>query len=159
MKMEGFLDKVKKYVVQYVIQAEAEYLGEPGSVKREAVIDKVSALVDIPFIPEFVEGPVMKFLIAYFIDLVVDKLNWATGYSFAGVEIGGEAQTQLAEAADAPLPAVQAAIRSAGPGASVDDKIKALYEQYGIKRRGKEWRSRGRCRSRRPASRPRTRRL
>jgi lysozyme family protein len=136
--MKEFLDKIKKYVVECVIWAESEYLGEGGSVKREAVIGKVAALVDIPYVPEFVEGPVKRSLIGHFIDLVVDKLNWVTGYSFKDIEVSGEAQAQLSEAADAPLPVVQRAIASAPPNASVDEKIKALYEQYGIKEEVKE---------------------
>ncbi|MDR1515665.1 MAG: N-acetylmuramidase [Synergistaceae bacterium] len=136
--MKEFLNKIKKYVIEYVIWAESEYLGEDGSVKREAVIDKVAALIDIPYIPEFVEKPVKRSLIGYIIDLVVDKFNWTTGYDFKGVEVSEEAQAQLAEVVDAPLPMVQAAIASAPPNASVDDKIKALYEQYGIKEEVKE---------------------
>jgi lysozyme family protein len=130
--LKEFLNKIKQYVVEYVIWAEFNYLGEPGTVKRDAVIAKVAGLVDIPYIPGFIEEPVKRFLIGYFIDLVVDKLNWFSGYDFAAKEVSEEAKEQLAEVVDAPLPAMEGAIKSAGPDASIDDRIKALYEQYGI---------------------------
>jgi hypothetical protein len=72
-------------------------------------------------------------LIGVFIDYLVGKLNWVTGGDFKDIELSDEAKEQLAEAADAPVPVVQRAIASAGPGASAEDRIKALYEQYGIK--------------------------
>ena len=131
--MKEFLEKLKRQVIVYVLWAEAEFFGEPGSVNREAVIDKVAALIEIPYVPEFIESPAKKFLIGHFIDLAVDKLNWLTGYSFAGTEISEESQAQLAEAMDAPVAAVSRVIASAKPGAGVEEKIKALCEQYGIK--------------------------
>jgi hypothetical protein len=131
--LKEFLEKIKQRVVECVLWAELEFLGEPGTVKREAVIDKVAGLIDIPYVPGFVEEPPKRFLIGYFIDLAVDKLNWLSGYDFAGKEVSGEAREQLAEAADAPLPAVAMAVKSAGPDASIDERIKALYEQYGVK--------------------------
>jgi hypothetical protein len=102
--LKEFLNKIKQYVVEYVLWAETEFLGGPGSVKRDAVIDRITGLIDIPYVPEFVETPVKRFLIGYFIDLAVDKLNWLSGYSFADAELTDESKGQLAEVIDAPLP-------------------------------------------------------
>jgi lysozyme family protein len=131
--LKELLDKIKKQVVVYVLWAEVEFLGEPGTVKRGAVIAKVAGLIDVPYVPDFIEEPVKRFLIGYFIDLVVDKLNWLSEYDFTDKEVSEEARGQLAEVVDAPIPVVEGAIKSAGPDASIDDRIKALYEQYGIK--------------------------
>ena len=127
--MKEFLEKLKQTVIKYVVWAENEYVGEPGSVKREAVIEKVAGLVDIPFLPGFVEDPMKRIVIGFLIDLAVDKLNWLTGYSFKGAELSEESQARLAAAVDAPLPAVRSAAASAG---TLEDKINALYEKYGI---------------------------
>jgi lysozyme family protein len=138
MNMKEFLNKIKQQIITCILWVETEYLGADGSVKREAVIDKVADVIDIPYLPGFVEKPLIRLVIGFFNDNLVGLLNWLTGYDFKGAEISEEAQVQLAEAADAPLPVVQKAIASAGPSSSVEDKIKALYEQYGIKAEEKE---------------------
>jgi lysozyme family protein len=128
-----FLDKVKGYVVEWVLKVEREYLGEPGSVKREAVVNGVCALVDIPYVPAVIETPIKRALVGYLVDLAVEKLNWCTGYSFAEAEIAPETQTKLAAVIEAPVPTMAKSLAAASSSSSVDDRINALYEQYGIK--------------------------
>jgi lysozyme family protein len=131
--MKEFLKGIKKQVIAYVIWAEVNLLGAPGSVKREAVINKIVSAIDIPWVPEFIERPLETALVGFFVDLAVEKLNWLTGYSFADVQISEESQERLAEVVEAPVMAVAKAAAYAGPDSSVDDRINALYEQYGIK--------------------------
>jgi lysozyme family protein len=119
-----------------VIRVEREYWGEPGDVKREAAIDAIAGMINIPMIPDIIETPIKRAAIGYLVDLAVEKLNWLTGYSFKNAEISPEAQSQLAAVVDAPITLAAKSIAftpvSQDSGVSVDDRIKALYEKYGI---------------------------
>jgi hypothetical protein len=119
----SLLDNVKKSIVECVIKVEREYLGAPGSVKREAVIDLVIGLVDIPYIPAMIETPIKRAFVGWLIDMAVDKLNWITGYSFADVEITPEAVTKFAPMIEEPVTVVAKSAVMAKPDTSVDDRI------------------------------------
>ena len=128
--MKELLEKIKKQVIDEIIWAEKEFLGAPGSIKREVVIDNLAALIDIPWVPEFVEGPIKRAVIGWIVDLCVEKLNWLTGYDFADVQLDEPEQEKLAKALDAPIPMVA---KAAAHCSTIDERINALYELYNIK--------------------------
>jgi hypothetical protein len=127
--IKEFLDKIKKYAVEQAAWAEREYVGESGSVKRQAVVDKIAGFIDIPAIPDFIEAPIKKAVIGYFVDLAVEKLNWLSGYNFGDIELSEDETNKLAQTIDAPMPVVSRALSAASV---LDDRINALYSQYEV---------------------------
>jgi lysozyme family protein len=125
-------EQIKKYVIEQVLWAEKNLIGESGSVKREAVITRIADLIDIPVIPNFIEEPIKHAAIGYIIDLAVEKLNWITGYSFTDVELDTRQAELLGAVIEAPVPIVVKSLLSRTAEATVDERINALLAQYGL---------------------------
>jgi hypothetical protein len=124
------LENLKKLIFEQVMVFEKKLFGEPGSEKRAAVVDAVAGMIDIPLVPNFVEDPIKRAVIGYFVDLAVEKLNWLTGWDFKDAELSETQVEALAKSITAPLAVVEAAARSAPE--SLDEKIRSLCEKYGI---------------------------
>jgi hypothetical protein len=133
--LKELIEKARLFVVEQVLLIERTYVGEPGSVKRQAVIDSLVKLIDIPMIPNFIEAPIIALMIGYLIDLAVEKLNWLTGYSFKDVELSDGAVSALASSLEAPIPILT---RAASGGDSLEERIAALLKLYGIEPEVKE---------------------
>jgi hypothetical protein len=124
------LEELKRQAIEQAVRIEREMLGEPGSEKRAAVVDVIAGMIDIPFVPNLIEDPIKRAVIGYFVDLAVEKLNWLTGWDFKDAELSEPQVEALAKSIAAPLAVVEAAVQSAPE--SLDEKIKALCEKYGV---------------------------
>jgi hypothetical protein len=129
---EDILKKLGSYTrstVELVLRAEKEMSGRSGEEKKEWVVNTINALVDIPFVPEWIEGAV----IGYVADLTCEKLNWLSDYMFGStvkIEPTPENVSKIASVLNAPVSAMEAARESA---LTIDERLEALYIQYGIK--------------------------
>ena len=118
-------EKVKKWVVDGVEWAEREMRGKTGAEKREAVVNKVDALIPLPWFLEWLDGLV----IAWLVDKVCEKMNWLTDHKFTGNELSEEQSGKLAEVACCSISSIpEEEVR----GKSVDERLNALYEKYGV---------------------------
>lgn len=112
---------IKKWVVEQVLWAETHLKGKTGKEKRAAVVEKLNQLIDIPYMPEWIEAR----LIGLLVDLACEKMNWLTDWNFSGVELDAQRVGELAEVLDAPLPTKTTA-------ATVDERIDEMYKQYKV---------------------------
>ena len=118
-------EKVKKYVVDGVAWAEREMRGKTGAEKREAVVNKVDALIPLPWFLEWLDGLVIGWLV----DKVCEKMNWLTDHKFTGNELNEEQSGKLAAVASCSISSIPA---EEVQGKSVEERLNALYEKYGI---------------------------
>lgn len=120
------LKEMKKWVVEKVLWAETELKGKTGAEKRAVVVAKLNEIIDLPWVPEWVEG----YAIGWLVDFVCDMLNRLFGHDWRGVNPDEEHTERLAEALDAPVAVVSAVAEK--EGLSVDERIDALYKEYRI---------------------------
>ncbi|GHV50481.1 hypothetical protein FACS1894216_02760 [Synergistales bacterium] len=119
-------------IVELVLRAEKEMGGKSGEEKKRWVVNTLNAIIDVPCVPEWIEGAV----IGYVVDLTCEKVNWLTDYMFGkgtAIEPTPANAAKIASVLGAPVDALEDA-RLAGP--SVDERLEALYIQYGIKTAG-----------------------
>ena len=121
--MKDKLIQIKKWVVEQVIWAERELKDKDGALRRAAVIKKVDDMLVLPWWAEWAD----EFVIGYLVDLVCEKLNMFTTREIEKVE--GLEPEKLVAVVDAPIAEVA---KSAAKPESVDDRLNALYKQYGI---------------------------
>lgn len=122
-KISKAYEELKLRIVETVEWAEKELKGKPGEEKRKAVIRKLDDLIVLPFYLEWADD----WIIGYLVDLAVEKLNWLTGWKFAVSEAKID-NKKVAAVLEAP-------INNMNPqdGQTVDERLEALYQQYGIK--------------------------
>jgi lysozyme family protein len=117
-------------IIREVIAAESALKGQSGEAKKAYVIDRLVGLVDIPMIPEFIEGPIKRWLFGYVIDLACEKLNWLTDWAFGDVTLEPEQVEKVAESLEAPVAVMSKA--AAKPAATLEERISNLYQAYNI---------------------------
>lgn len=123
--MKEMLKNIKKWVLEQVVWAEKNLKGKPGAEKRAAVVAKVDDMLALPWWLEWVDGPV----IGWIVDMVCERLNWLTDWKFDEVDLTPERAEKLVVAMGAPLAEVKAA---AEKPKSLDDRLAELSERYGI---------------------------
>ena len=121
-------DKIKKAAVEWAQWAEANMKGKSGAEKRAAVLVKLCGMVDVPLIPEFIEGPIKRWVFGYFVDLAVEKWNWLTDWAFGDLKPTEKQIETLAECVEAPLPKLAAA----AAGGTLDERLAELCRQYKV---------------------------
>lgn len=87
------LQKVKEWVMEQVLWAEKNLKGKPGGEKRAAVVAKVDDMIKLPWWLEWVDGP----LIGWLVDQACDLLNEAHGHDWQDVGTSAEERAVLAE--------------------------------------------------------------
>ena len=123
------LEKIRKTIASLVFWAERNLKGKSGEEKRAAVIERACDAIDVPFVPEFVERPVKRWVFGMIVDAVVEKINWLSDWLFGDIQPTEEQIDKLAEVANAPLAMVASA---ASAGQSFDERLEELYRQYKI---------------------------
>jgi lysozyme family protein len=106
-----------------------------GPEKTKWVVDHAMPYIDIAFVPEWAERMAVEMIVG----LIVEKLNWLTGYLFGKVmdflpeEIRAKLdKAKLAAVIDAPLPVAAAATKGSAQGDSVETRLQELYDKYGV---------------------------
>jgi len=117
--------KLSAPVIEQVLWAEKNLKGKTGAEKKAAVIEKIDAMIPLPWFLEWADGP----LIGMLVDLACEKLNWLTDYDFAGMELNETQTKELAESLNVSVASV-ANIETR----SVSERLDALYEQYGVEK-------------------------
>ena len=87
------MQQIKEWVMEQVIWAERNLKGKPGGEKRAAVVQKVDDMVKLPWWLEWVDGP----LIGWLVDQACDLLNEAHGHAWGDAIVPKEEQEKLAE--------------------------------------------------------------
>ena len=121
--MKEKLNQIKQWVIEQVIWAERELKDKDGELRKAAVIKKVDDMLVLPWWAEWAD----EFVIGYLVDLVCEKLNMFTTREIEKVE--GLEPEKLIAVVDAPIAEVA---KSAAKPESVDNRLNALYKQYGI---------------------------
>jgi hypothetical protein len=129
--MWTWLDKVKNVISECIFWAEG-LEGKTGEEKLNLVADKVAGLINVPFIPDWLEKPLKTAALKPIINLMVDKFNWLFDWNFKGATLTDEQNAKLAEVAEAPVSVVAKAMASVPKEASIDEKLEALYREYKI---------------------------
>lgn len=119
--------KLKVWVVERVLWAEKELRGKTGAEKRAVVVAKLNEIIDLPWVPEWVEGQ----LIGWLVDQVCDKLNILTDHDFSKMQLDEKQTEELVEALEAPTEMV---VSAASKAATVDERLAELCKMYGIER-------------------------
>ncbi len=136
-------DNLKKWVVEQVLWAEQNMKGKTGKEKRQAVVDKLDALIPLPWFLEWMDGP----LIGWLVDKCCALLNAEAGHDWSALNMTGAARESLAqelpdvdaytrtveEVANTAKETVQKTVEKAA--ANLEDtgeKLGSLFEQYGI---------------------------
>lgn len=136
-------NKLKAWVVEQVLWAEANMKGKSGAEKRQAVVDKLDALIPLPWFLEWMDGP----LIGWLVDKCCALLNAEAGHDWSAMNMTAETCESLAqelpdvdaytrtveEVANTAKGTVQKTVEKAA--ANLDDtgeKLGSLFEQYGI---------------------------
>ena len=122
------LQKIRKWVVEQVLWAEQHLKGKSGAEKREAVVEKVCDMIDVPLVPEFVERPIKRWIVGGIADLAVEKWNWLTDWAFTDVSPTETQIEVVAECLDAPLPKMAAAATAP----TLDERLEELCRIYKI---------------------------
>ena len=126
-KITAFLAAAKVAAVAEAIWAESALKGKSGTEKKAAVIRRVSALITVPWYFAWAKD----WCIGKAVDLVVEKLNWATGWDFAGVDIS-PATVDVVLAPQAVVQASTLNTTTASAALDVDARLNELYAQYNI---------------------------
>jgi len=121
------LKEIKKWVVEKVLWVERELKGKSGAEKREVVVRMLNDIIDLPWVPEWIEG----YAIGWLVDFVCDALNRLLGHDWSGATLNEDNVEKLAAALDAPVSAVSAVAEK--QGLSVDERIEELYKEYVLK--------------------------
>jgi hypothetical protein len=146
---EWIIEKIK-WIIALVQSAEASMQGMTAAEKKAWVIDQVVAYVkaiDIPWIPNLVEGaidslligPIVRVIMTYLlgpvVDCVVKWLNATFGHDAITTPLADDQATALAALAQADLakggksePAV-----SGNKTTNIDDRIAELAAKYKLK--------------------------
>jgi len=130
--MLGNLKSFYKTVIEKILDVEKHFRGKTGKEKRDAVVEYMVGLVDIPGIPNFIENPIKRFVFGFIVDKAVEKLNLFTDWDFAGITLSPGQAEKLAEIVDTPVPLVAQAMTALPPTASIDEKLDALYKAYAV---------------------------
>ena len=113
-----FCSGLKKIAVELIVKAESDLPGATGKAKRAFVVERLDALVALPWYLEALDGPLFGVLV----DVICNKLNLLTNHEkalVAGVE----------EKAAAVIEATDKELNAAG---TVDEKLDALYKKYRV---------------------------
>ena len=120
--MRDWLDKIKNALSGAVFWAEG-LEGKTGEEKLELAAERIAGLVDIPFIPDWLEKPLKIAALKPIINLMVDKLNWLFNWDFKGAALTDEQNAKLAEVAEAPVTVAAKAMAGVPKEASIDEKL------------------------------------
>jgi hypothetical protein len=132
--------EIKEKTFGLIQWAEKELTGKSGAEKRAAVVAKLCAIIDIPYIPDWLEGMVEPVLYGWVVDKTCNLLNILTEHAFEALSLSPE---QISKAAglieitpdgtgilpnEMDLPDnVTEAVFDAG---NIDAKLARLYEAY-----------------------------
>ena len=112
-------DKLKKWVVDQVMWAEANMKGKTGKEKRQAVVDKLDSLITLPWFLEWMDGP----LIGWLVDMACSVFNKKNGHDWGNkVQDTKEVvKAVVKELPDPPVPekAMEAVTAMATPSTAV----------------------------------------
>lgn len=124
--MLGFFSKIACWAVDRVLGAEKSMSGKSGKEKRAAVVSMLEKMIPLP---QKLEG-IDDALIGVVVDWVCDTMNWLTDYDFSKTELD-EAQKEKVAAVS-----LNASVASVADttGKSVNERLDALYKQYGIEK-------------------------
>lgn len=90
--------KLKMWVVEQVLWAEQNMKGKSGKEKRDAVVEKLDAMLKLPAYLEPFDGPI----IGFFVDLAVSKLNAFAGHGFGTAALTGAQEEEIAGSMEVP---------------------------------------------------------
>lgn len=137
--------KLKQWVVDQVIWAEKNMAGKTGTEKRAAIISKIDAMVTLPWWLEWMDGP----LIGWLIDRCCTMFNAEYGHNWedlnAATEDCREVLAQelpdvdeytraVEEVTSTAKETVQKTVEKAAASlGDTGEKLGSLFEQYGIK--------------------------
>jgi hypothetical protein len=135
--------KIKETAFELVQWAEKELAGKTGKEKRAAVVRKMCELLNVPYVPEWLEGMFEPILYAWIVDRVCNVMNILTNHDMASVTLTPEQVTKAAgliavtQAGEEVLPneaclpdkIVDVLTR---PEPDLDARLTALCEEYGV---------------------------
>lgn len=126
--MEKAVSTLRLQVLQLVIQAEEKLPGKTGAEKKAYVVNKLDAMVKLPWYLEPFDGPAFSLLV----DLVCDKLNILLGHVWSEANLTLDQIQKVATVVGVPKVKAEVALASV-PKSDVDRRIEELYKQYGLK--------------------------
>lgn len=122
----GAVSSLKKWALQLVMEAEEAIPGGTGTEKRAYVVARLDDMVRLPWYLEPFDGPAFGLLV----DMTCDKLNLLVGHKWDAAKLTPEQTRKIAAVIDVPA---SAAAKAVGEAKDVNERIEALYKQYGLK--------------------------
>lgn len=123
--MWGMLGSIASWAVDRVLGAEKSMPEKSGAEKRAAVVSILDAMIPLPQKLEGIDDKVIGLLV----DWVCDTMNWLTDYDFSQTELN-EAQKEKVVS----VLGVSVAGVADTAGKSLDERLDALYEKYGVEK-------------------------
>lgn len=120
----GAVSSLKLWVLQMVMEAEAEIPGGTGMEKRAYVVKRLDDIVKLPWYLEPFDGPVFGMLV----DLACGKLNLLVGHNWDGAKFTPEQEQKIAAVMDVPAAVAEKAVSEIK---CASERIESLYEKYG----------------------------
>ena len=135
--------KIVKKAQELILWAEGTMRDKTGPERKKAVVAALSEAIDIPFVPEWIEGLFEPLLYGFVVDAAVKWWNALTGHRIEEIELTPEiaAKTETAVRAEIKgtaaerLPdVVPGADPKTGESLTADRKFDALLEKYAVAR-------------------------
>ena len=123
--MWGMLCDVAGWAIDRVLGAEKSMSGKTGAEKRAAVVSILDAMIPLPQKLEGIDDTVIGLVV----DWVCDTMNWLTDYDFSKTELDEKQKEKVVS-----LLGVSVASVADTAGKSVDERLDALYEKYGVEK-------------------------
>ena len=126
--MLGFLGDLAFWAIDRVLGAEKTMPGKSSAEKRAAVVSMLDAMIPLPQKMEGVDDAV----IGAVVDWVCDTMNWLTDYDFSKAELSEEQKKRVTDMVNVSVASVASVADTAGK--NIDERLDALYKQYGIEK-------------------------
>jgi hypothetical protein len=117
-------------ITRKVLEVEKAIGDKTGEARKAAVVDYICGLVDIPYIPSFIETPLKRGVVGRAVDLVVEKLNIICDWDFKNAELSEANIQAIAEITAAPVAPLLDIVNGTPSKASLDEKFDAVLLKY-----------------------------
>jgi hypothetical protein len=125
-------------IITKVVEIEKLLDGKTGAEKKAVVVDYLANLVNIPYIPDFLELPAKKWALGLLIDKVVEKLNVITDWDFKDFALTTSNIEDVADIVQEPVAPLLNFLAGTPSAATINEKIEQAKTAYATLRESPE---------------------
>jgi lysozyme family protein len=124
--LRGYYSEITKKV----IEVEQKIGDKTGEERQKVVVNYICDMIDIPYVPSFIETPVKRALVGRAVDMVVEKLNVICDWDFRNAKLSEANIQAIAEITAAPVAPLLDIVKGTPSKASLDEKFDAVLLKY-----------------------------